>query len=110
MLEKQLGQLPPAQRDMIMTAVNENPDFFKVWINSKYLLVKSMAMTSTLGCMICLTDTSPKLTILFKISISDKATERFCSKTTLGALQEKTKSAKTERINRFFILKYFKLK
>lgn len=29
MLEKQLGQLPPAQRDMIMTAVNENPDFFK---------------------------------------------------------------------------------
>jgi len=29
MLEKQLGQLPPAQRGLIMKAVQENPDFFK---------------------------------------------------------------------------------
>jgi len=29
MLEKQLGQLPPAQREMVMKAVQENPDFFK---------------------------------------------------------------------------------
>lgn len=29
MLEKQLGQLPPAQREMVMKAVQDNPDFFK---------------------------------------------------------------------------------
>ncbi len=29
MLEKQLGKLPPAQRDMIISAVKENPEFFK---------------------------------------------------------------------------------
>lgn len=29
MMEKQLGQLPPAQRDMIMKAVSENPEFFQ---------------------------------------------------------------------------------
>ncbi len=29
MLEKQLGQLPPAQKEMVMNAINENPDFFK---------------------------------------------------------------------------------
>ncbi len=29
MLEKQLGQLPPEQKAMVMKAVQENPDFFK---------------------------------------------------------------------------------
>ena len=29
MLEKQLGQLPEAQREMVMKGVQENPDFFK---------------------------------------------------------------------------------
>lgn len=29
MLEKQLGQLPPEQKAMVMKAVQDNPDFFK---------------------------------------------------------------------------------
>ncbi len=29
MMEKQLKDLPPAQRDMMLQAVTENPDFFK---------------------------------------------------------------------------------
>jgi hypothetical protein len=29
MLEKQLGNVPPAQKEMVMKAVQENPDFFK---------------------------------------------------------------------------------
>jgi len=29
MLEKQLAQVPPAQREMLMTAIKNNPDFFE---------------------------------------------------------------------------------
>lgn len=30
MLEKQLAQVPPAQREMLMKAIKENPDFFEM--------------------------------------------------------------------------------
>lgn len=41
MLEKQLGKLPPQQRDMVMKAVSENPDFFKKMADEIKALEKS---------------------------------------------------------------------